>query len=152
MRAVKQSNEPKETNKLRGVSELGDSSFWFQDYEQSLLHCIELIRSTVFINASWFVGQTVLTHLWRFSWCNNKPEWNELTWPITALCAKPVVSQDLIVYLVLWAEFNEKTGLLVPHEHESRLNRHHHVKTHLADLSREHLAAALRDTELLIFK
>lgn len=65
---------------------------------------------------------------------------------------KPVVRQDLSAYLIAWAELDENTGLLVPHEHKSLLERHNQVKTHLADLSREHLAAALHHVELLILK
>lgn len=71
------------------------------------------------------------------------------------LCAKATCQSrhaELVVYLEFWAEFNEKTGLVVPHEHKSRLDHHHQVNTHLLNLSREHLAAALYYLEVLIFK
>lgn len=65
---------------------------------------------------------------------------------------KPVINQDSVVHLELWAEFNEKAGLLVPREHKSRLDHHHQIYTHLLYLSRKHLAAALYHLEPLIFK
>lgn len=71
------------------------------------------------------------------------------------LCAKAkclLGHADLIVYLELGAEFNEKTGLLVPHEDKSLHDRHHLVNTHLLYLSREHLTAALYHLEAVIFK
>lgn len=59
---------------------------------------------------------------------------------------------EKIVYLEPWVKFNEKTGLLVPHDHKTRLDHHHKVNTHLMYLTREHLAAALYHLEGLVFK
>ena len=71
------------------------------------------------------------------------------------LCAKASCQSrdaDMIVYLELRGKFNKKTGLLVPHEHKTRLDGHHQVNTHLLYLSREHLAPALYHLEAVIFK
>ena len=56
----------------------------------------------------------------------------------------------IFFYLVLWAEFNEKTGFLVPHEHKSWFDHHDQVNTHLVYLRRQHLHAALDHSEFLI--
>lgn len=56
------------------------------------------------------------------------------------------------VYLILGTEFNEDTGLLVPHDNNSRFDSHHHVKTQLAYLSWEHCVAPFYHSDLLILK
>lgn len=90
-----------------------------------------------------------------FVYPDNKPDWKELVYPITILCAKASCQSryaDLIVYLELRVELNEKTGLMVPHQHKPWLDRHHQVNTHLVNLSRKHMAAALYHLEVPIFK
>lgn len=56
------------------------------------------------------------------------------------------------VYLVLWTDLNKDSVLLVPHDHNSTFDCHHHVEPHPADLKWEHRVASLHHRELLILK
>lgn len=55
-------------------------------------------------------------------------------------------------YLVLWTELNKDTRLLVPHDHDSMFDCHHHVKPHPADLKGQHLVASFHHGELLVLE
>lgn len=61
-----------------------------------------------------------------------------------------IATQTTHLALILWIEFDEQSGLHVPHKDHTRFQRQHQVQAHLLQLSGAELTAAPHHVEALI--